>query len=105
MSELGAERNAIKARLPIQLFKTALQKAIAAGKAKQSAIVEAQHKLGVAWESRDETLGNVDKSTFYRAAQVEYGESDQWDAETWYQVIDDLKNLADWVKTINSSPF
>ena len=37
-----AERNAIKARLPIQLFKTALQKAIAQCEAKQSAIVEAR---------------------------------------------------------------
>ena len=100
-----AERNAIKARLPIQLFKTALQKAIRDGEAQQSAIIEAQRQLGVTRASRDESLGNVDKSTFYRAAQVEYGESDQWDAETWYQVIDDLKNLADWVKTINSSPF
>ena len=31
-----AERNAIKARIPVQLFKTALQNAIAAGEAKQS---------------------------------------------------------------------
>ena len=100
-----AERNAIKARLPIQLFKTALQKAIAQGEAKQSAIVEAQHKLGVAWASRCESLGNVDKKQFYMAAQVEYGDAEYWDAETWHQVIDDLKNLVDWVKAISGSPF
>ena len=99
-----AERNAIKARLPVQLFKTALQKAIEAGQAKQSAIVEAQKALGVAWCERDKRLGEVDKKTFYQAAQVEYGDSEHWDADAWYQVIDDLKNLAEWVKNL-SGPF
>lgn len=100
-----AIRNAIKARLPIQLFKTALQKAIAQGEAKQSAIVDAQRELGVAWGARDESLGNVDKPTFYRAAQAEYGDAEYWDHETWKQVTEDLKNLAEWVKTIGNSPF
>ena len=101
-----AERNAIKARLPIQLFKTALQKAIAQGEAKQSAIVEAQKKLGIAWAERDDSLGNIDKSTFYRAAQAKYGNAEYWDADTWHQVIDDLTKLADWVKCANTKgPF
>ena len=99
-----AERNAIKARLPIQLFKTALQKAIAQGEAKQSAIVEAQNKLGVAWSQRDESLGNVDKKQFYLAAQAEYGDAETWDADTWHQVIDDLAKLSDWVKAL-ANPF
>ena len=100
-----AERNAIKARIPVQLFKTALQKAIAAGEAKQSAIVEAQHALGVAWESRDESLCNINKKQFYAAAQAEYGESEYWDTETWQQIIIDLTTLADWVKSIPKGPF
>ena len=73
-----AERNAIKARLPVQLFKTALQRAIAAGEAKQSAIVEAQQALGIAWAERDESLCHINKPTFYKAAQIEYGESEYW---------------------------
>ena len=93
-----AERNAIKARIPIQLFKMALQKAIAAGKAKQSAIVVAQQQLSVAWTERDESLCNIDKRTFFKAAQVEYGESEHWDADTWLQIIDDLQTLAEWIK-------
>lgn len=101
-----AERNAIKARLPVQLFKTALQKAIAAGQAKQSLIVEAQKSLGIAWCERDESLGNTDKRTFYAAAQSEYGDPEYWDHETWNQIIDDLKNLVDWVKQVaKQGPF
>lgn len=100
-----AERNAIKARLPVQLFKTALQKAIAAGEAKKSAIVDAQRELGIAWSERDESLCNTDKVQFYKASQVEYGDPEHWDADTWHQIIDDLKNLADWVKSIPKGPF
>ena len=100
-----AERNAIKARLPVQLFKTALQKAISACEAKQSAIVEAQHELGVAWCEHDESLGHLDKPTFYKAAQTEYGESEYWDAETWLQVTADIKNMAEWVTSIPKGPF
>lgn len=99
-----AERNAIKAHLPIQLFKTALQKAIAAGEAKQSAIVEAQRALGTAFAERDESLCHISKKQFYAAAQAEYGEADQWDADTWHQVINDLAKLTDWVKAI-TNPF
>ena len=95
-----AIRNAIKARLPVQLFKSALQRAIAAGEAKQSAIVDAQKALGVAWTERDESLCNIDKRTFFKAAQVEYGESEYWDADTWQQLLTDLTPLADWVKGV-----
>lgn len=95
-----AERNAIKARIPVQLFKTALQKAIAAGEAKQSAIVDAQQALGVAWAERDESLCYINKKEFYNAAQDEYGDSEYWGVETWYQIINDLKNLADWVQGV-----
>ena len=100
-----AIRNAIKALLPVQLFKTALQKAILAGDAKQSAIVEAQKALGVAWTERDESLCNIDKRTFFKAAQREYGESEHWDADTWIQVTADLKTVVEWVKSIGKSPF
>lgn len=100
-----AERNAIKARLPVQLFKTALQKAIEQGQAKQSLIVEAQKALGIAWCERDQSLGNIDKTAFYKAAQAEYGEAEQWDHETWNQVTEDLKNLVDWVKSLTKRPF
>ena len=100
-----AERNAIKARIPVQLFKTALQKAIAAGQAKQSAIVEAQQALGVAWSERGENLCHINKKDFYKAAQVEYGEADEWDADAWQQILSDLTTLADWVKSIPKGPF
>ena len=100
-----AERNAIKARIPVQLFKTALQKAIAAGEAKQSAIVVAQQQLSVAWTERDESLCNIDKRTFFKAAQVEYGESEYWDADTWVQVTADLQNCEEWVTNIGKGPF
>ena len=95
-----AIRNAIKARLPVQLFKTALQKSIAAGEAKQSAIVESQRALGVAWAERDESLYHINKKHFYDAAQREYGDSDEWDANTWQQIITDLTTLAEWVKAV-----
>ena len=98
-----AIRNAIKARLPVQLFKTALRKAIAKGEAKQSAIVETQRQLSIAWAERDQSLCQVDKKMFFSAAQQEYGDSDEWDEHTWQQVLTDLKELADWVKSI--SPF
>ena len=100
-----AERNAIKARLPIQLFKIALQKAIQQGEAKQSAIIKAQQELGKAFAERDESLYHINKRQLYAAAQVEYGESEYWDAETWKQVTDDLKNLVDWVKVVGETPF
>ena len=100
-----AIRNAIKTRLPVQLFKTALQKALLAGEAKQSAIVEAQKALGVAWTERDESLCNVNKKAFFKAAQAEYGESEHWGTETWQQILTELTTLADWVKSIPKSPF
>ena len=95
-------RNAIKARLPVQLFKTALQKAIDAGEAKQSAIVEAQRQLSVAWAERDESLLCVHKKAFFSAAQHEYGDADNWDADTWQQILTDLTTLPDWVKAVRS---
>lgn len=95
-----AIRNAIKARLPVQLFKTALQKAIAQGEAKQSAIIEAQQALGVAWAERDESLCHIEKQTFFKAAQIEYGDSDNWDASNWQQLLTDLRTLSDWVKAL-----
>lgn len=95
-----AKRNAIKARLPVQLFKTALQKAIAQGEAKQAAIIDAQKQLGVAWTERDESLCHINKQTFYAAAQRVYGESEYWDTDTWLQIIDDLTNLVEWVKAV-----
>ena len=95
-----AERNAIKARLPVQLFKTALEKAIATGKAKQSAIVEAQRELGNAWCDRDDRLIDIPKSVFYQAAQGAYGDSELWDAETWKEVARDLQDMAQWVLAI-----
>lgn len=98
-----ATRNAIKARLPVQLFKTVLQKAIASGEAKQSAIVEAQKDLGNAWCERDERLIDVSKRDFFNAAQAEYGESEYWDAETWKQVKADLVKIADWVNALGES--
>ena len=100
-----AIRNAIKARLPVQLFKTALRKAIAAGEAKQSAIVEAQHALGAAWGERDESLCHIKKPVFYKAAQVEYGDADDWECETWKQIIIDLKEKAEWIKAIGKGAF
>ena len=95
-----AGRNAIKARLPVQLFKTALQKAIAAGEARQSAIVKAQQKLSATWCSRDESLCNIDKRQFFAAAQAEYGDAETWDAKTWYQVANDLENMVEWVREV-----
>ena len=65
-----------------------------------TAIVEAQQALGVAFCERDESLGNINKRQFYAAAQAEYGDSEHWEVDTWLQIIDDLKNLADWVKTL-----
>ena len=96
-----AERNAIRARLPVQLFKSTLQRAIAAGEAKQSAIVEAQKALGAAWTERDESLCNINKKAFFKAAQVEYGESEHWGTETWKQILTDLTTLVDWVKAVS----
>ena len=95
-----AERNAIKARLPVQLFRTALQKAIAAGEAKQSAIVEAQKALAIAWAERDTRLHHTNKRTFFNAAQQEYGESESWEAETWRQITADLQNCEEWVRRL-----
>ena len=95
-----AERNAIKARIPVQLFKTALQKVIAAGEAKQSAIVEAQQALGVAWSERDESLCHIHKKAFFKAAQQEYGDADNWDADTWNQIRIDLQEIRQWVKAV-----
>ena len=100
-----AIRNAIKARLLVQLFKTALKKAIDAGEAKQSAIVEAQRALGVAWSERDESLCHIKKTTFYKAAQSEYGDADDWESETWNQIIIDLKEIAQWVKAMTKGAF
>ena len=100
-----AERNAFKARLPVQLFKTALQKAIAAGESKQSAIVEAQKALGIAWEERDPRILHINKRIFFDAAHAEYGDSEPWDVETWNQVTKDLQNFVEWVKSIEQSPF
>ena len=95
-----AIRNAIKARLPIQLFKSVLQRSIAAGEAKQSAIVVAQQQLSVAWDERDESLYSIDKATFYKAAQREYGESEYWDTETWNQVTADLQIKGSFLKGV-----
>ena len=96
-----AIRNAIKARLPVQLLKVFLQKAIQDSEAKQSAIIESQQTLGKAFAERDNSLGHISKKQFYLAAQNEYGDSEYWDANTWKQVADDLKNLVDWVKAVS----
>ena len=72
-------RNAIKARLPVQLFKTALQKAIASGEAKQSAIVEAQKACGQAYIENADPLGmtknNALRSLSLSMAKVIFGMS------------------------------
>ena len=98
-----AMRNAIKARLPVQLFKTALQKAIAAGEAKQSEIIQAQKALGVAWSNRGEYLKHIEKRAFFMAAQSEYGEVGEWDAETYSVIRADLENKSEWVASLNGS--
>lgn len=101
-----AIRNAIKARLPVQLFKMALKKAIASGEAKESAIVETQRKLAIAWAERDDKIHkSIHKKDFYKAAQVEYGDSDDWDADIWEQVLTDLTTHAEWIKSIPKGPF
>lgn len=100
-----AERNAIKARLPIGLFKTALQKAITAGEAKESEIIKSQKELATVWDNRDDSLSTVKKSQFYKKAQEEYGESVNWEVDTWKQVTSDLSNLEPWVKELAEIAF
>jgi len=92
-----AIRNAIKARLPIQLFKQVLAKAIAAGETKESEIAEAQKRLGIAWKERDERLQNVTKRAFFYAAKDEYGDPEDYDALTWDSIREDLNTMAEWV--------
>lgn len=90
-----AIRNAIKARLPVQLFKTTLRKASEVGN-----IVEIQRQLSVAWTQRGDCLCNINKRQFFLAAQVEYGDCKYWDVDTWQQLLTDLTTLADWVKGV-----
>ena len=66
--------------------------------AKATHLTPSERILAPAWCERDETLGNIEKSTFYRAAQAEYGDAEQWNAETWTQVTADLQNCKEWVK-------
>lgn len=39
----------------------------------------------------------LDKRAFFNAAQQEYGDSENWNAEQWQQIIDDLKEIAPWI--------
>ena len=77
-----AIRNAIKSRLPVQLLKTALQKAIAAGKAKESAIVQAQKDCGQAYAENAQALGMTKKQAFSVAVEA-FGDSDFWEVSEW----------------------
>ena len=95
-------RNAIKARLPVQLFKTALQKAIASGEAKQSAIVEAQKACGQAYIENADPLGMTKKQCFVIALSV-YGESDFWNVSEWETLRDALRDPTNFKKYFNGS--
>ena len=77
-----AIRNAIKARLPVQLLKTALQKAIAAGKAQESSIIQAQKACGHAYAENAEALGMTKKQCFSIAVEA-FGDSDFWEESEW----------------------
>ena len=77
-----AIRNAIKARLPVQLLKTALQKAITAGKAHESSIIQAQKACGQAYTENAETLGMSKKQAFSIAVEA-FGDSDFWEVSEW----------------------
>ena len=77
-----AIRNAIKARLPVQLLKTALQKAIATGQAKESAIVQAQKACGHAYAENADALGMTKKQAFSVAVES-FGDSDFWEVSEW----------------------
>ena len=77
-----AIRNAIKARLPVQLLKTALQKAIATGKAQESAIIQAQKACGQAYAENADALGMTKKQCF-SVAVAAFGDSDFWEVSEW----------------------
>ena len=88
---------------PVQLLKTVLQKAIAAGEAKASAIIAAQRELGETGCNRDERLMDVEKRLFFNAAQQEYGAREDLDVNTWRQVCDALVKMSRWVRDLEPS--
>lgn len=79
-----AIRNAQKALLPVELIKSALQKAIAKGVAKQSEIAKAQKHCSTAYQKR-KSDGRT-KRDLLNAAEEAWGlPNTEWDVELWTQ--------------------
>ena len=90
-----AIRNAQKALLPVDLLKSALQKAIAKGEAEQGDIAAAQKRAGAAYKTRTEKQVAADtrgKRELLGAAEEAWGLANtEWDSELWHAFADALE--------------
>ena len=75
-------RNALRQMIPVQLLKKLIERAIREGKAKQSAISEAQARCTEAYEANAEALG-MSKREVFAIAQQSFGDSDTWTVDDW----------------------
>ena len=81
--------------LPVELLKTALQKAIAKGEAQQGDIAAAQKRAGAAYKTRTAKEVATDtrsKRELLRAAEDAWGlVNTEWDSELWHAFADALE--------------
>jgi len=84
-------RNALRQMIPTQLLKKLIEAAIAEGKAKQSAITEAQKRCTEAYETHETELC-MSKREVFAIAQSAWGESDTWTLADWETLGDAMKD-------------
>lgn len=87
-----AIRNAQKALLPVELLKTALQRAIAKGEAEQSEITKAQARCSRIYREREKELQRSKRELLQDAADAWDLEFAEWDVELWHQFADALES-------------
>lgn len=87
-------RNALRQMIPTQLLKKLIEAAIKDGKAKQSAIAEAQSRCTEAYDANKEQLGiqGLTKQAVFKVAQTAWGESDTWTVDDWETLADAMND-------------
>lgn len=95
-------RNALRQMIPTQLLKKLIESAIREGKAKQSAISEAQKRCTAAYEQNAAALG-MSKREVFAAAQSAWGESDTWTVSEWNTLAEAMNDADNFHIYFNGS--
>ena len=92
-----AQRNAIRGLIPTDMIKRLIQKAVAEGQAKQSAIIQAKDKCRTEMKRQKESLEShgISIAAVYEYTVQVKGDPETWAAEDWNELaaaVQDVRN-------------